>query len=486
MQTTQLWEALAAFELDAPGCGLTFSERAARENGWRVGFTRRAINEYKRFLFLAVTCEHVVCPSDAVDQVWHMHLTYTRSYWDDLCGRVLGRPLHHGPTRGGSGEQEKYFRLYQRTLKSYAAAFGAPPPADIWPAAEQRFGEDLGFVRINHHRHWVIPKPRWSRGTVGAASAALLIPLAQLAANPLDWSGPQFLMLYGALLVLAAVASWLGRMWLVNSDQNYEFRPGAKDALQPIEVGWMRGGDRRAIDCALVELVQQDAVSVEGRKVVAGKELARYRANHRVSDLILQSVASSAVGRDYGVVSRDGMVGMESLRQSLVEKGLVLDRSQKVTAAVLPIAFFGSVFALGAAKAFIGVARDKPIGFLSILMFLTALAAIAFLVNLPRLTLSGKRLLNKLQGQVAKNPRALTPTTVSTAGTADTEALLWSTAFVGTAALASTPLFELSSFLTSHRASNSSSSGGCSTTGCGGDSGGGGGCGGGCGGCGGD
>ncbi|MCA9160733.1 MAG: hypothetical protein KDA51_00850 [Planctomycetales bacterium] len=90
---TDLWSQLELFQLDVPTHGLVFSERLARENAWSPSYTRRAIAEYKRFLYLAMTSSHVVCPSDAVDQVWHMHLTYTRSYWNDLCGELLGRPL---------------------------------------------------------------------------------------------------------------------------------------------------------------------------------------------------------------------------------------------------------------------------------------------------------------------------------------------------------------------------------------------------------
>lgn len=483
MPTNELWPKLTAFELDAPQCGLTFSERAARENGWKIGFTRRTIYEYKRFLYLAMTCDHVVCPSDAVDQIWHMHLTYTRNYWEELCGGILGRPLHHGPTRGGSKEQEKYFQLYQRTLQSYENAFGASPPADIWPTAEQRFGEDLRFVRVNHQRYWIIPKPRWSRGSVGAASAVLLIPLAQMAANPLDWTGPEFLSLYVVLLGLAIVASWLGVMWLVNSGQNYEFRPGANDALHPIDVGWMHGGNPRAIECALVELVQQDAVSIDGQKIIAGKNIDRYRAKHRVSDLIHQSVASSGAGRDYRVVSRDAIVGIESLRQNLVEKGLLLDWSQRTAAAALPLAFFGSLLGLGAAKAVVGITRGKPIEFLILLLILTVVVLAIFLIKSPRFTLAGKQLLNKLQRQVKQDPRVLSAQSEANAPTTDNESLLWSTAFVGTAALAGTPLFDLSSYF-SQRRPPANSSGGCGTSGCGGG-GGGSGCGGGGSGCGG-
>ncbi len=42
-------------------------------------------DEYRRFAFLAATAGHPVTPSDAVDQAWHLHLTYSRDYWDRFC-----------------------------------------------------------------------------------------------------------------------------------------------------------------------------------------------------------------------------------------------------------------------------------------------------------------------------------------------------------------------------------------------------------------
>src|SRR6185436_1938663 len=88
-----LLERLNSFQIDEPGVELTFAQRLARENGWSVAYAERVISEYKKFLFLAVTAGHVVFPSEHVDQVWHMHLTYTRSYWNELCPKVLGQPL---------------------------------------------------------------------------------------------------------------------------------------------------------------------------------------------------------------------------------------------------------------------------------------------------------------------------------------------------------------------------------------------------------
>lgn len=131
---------IEAFAVDGErGCALPFAERLARENGWTRGYAERVFAEYKRFLYLAALGEHAVTPSDAVDQTWHLHLVYTRSYWDELCGKLLGRPLHHHPTLGGPEERARFLSQYAATLDSYARVFGERPDPRIWPAPAQRF-----------------------------------------------------------------------------------------------------------------------------------------------------------------------------------------------------------------------------------------------------------------------------------------------------------------------------------------------------------
>ena len=130
---------IQAFRLDEPGSVFPFSARLARENGWTREHALRVSEEYRRFVYLAMTVGHTVTPSVAVDEAWHLHLTYTRSYWDELCGKVLGRPLHHDPTRGGGVEGARFLDAYTRTLQSYREAFGAAPPRDIWPSPAERF-----------------------------------------------------------------------------------------------------------------------------------------------------------------------------------------------------------------------------------------------------------------------------------------------------------------------------------------------------------
>jgi hypothetical protein len=151
-----LWQALSAYEVGPVDADLSFTARLARENGWSPVHAARVFEEYRRFLYLAVTTPHPVTPSDAVDQAWHLHLTYTRDYWERLCPEVLGRPLHHGPTKGGKEEGERYFEQYALTLRSYEAAFG-PAPADIWPDVRRRLVIDPLARRVHPNEALILP-----------------------------------------------------------------------------------------------------------------------------------------------------------------------------------------------------------------------------------------------------------------------------------------------------------------------------------------
>lgn len=86
-------------------------------------------------------------------------MTYTQSYWNELCGKVLSKPLHHHPTKGGDQQNEKFFAQYEATLQLYREKLGEEPPEDIWPPAEKRFAAGE-FVRVSKKTHWVMTKPR--------------------------------------------------------------------------------------------------------------------------------------------------------------------------------------------------------------------------------------------------------------------------------------------------------------------------------------
>ena len=153
---------------------LPYTRRLARENGWTDAHAERVIEEYKRFCFLAVAAGFEVTPSDPVDQAWHLHLTYSRDYWDNFCPEVLGCKLHHGPTKGGAEERGRHFEQYAATLKAYETAFGAPPPADIWPAASDLLSDAARARRVHPRDGMVVPR-RLAHGLLGAAVLAIVL-----------------------------------------------------------------------------------------------------------------------------------------------------------------------------------------------------------------------------------------------------------------------------------------------------------------------
>lgn len=159
LKEKQLWKALKAFSPDEPEAVLSFSQRLAQENGWTADYTKRAIEEYKCFLFLCCVSSTKLTPSPVVDQVWHLHMVYTHSYWNELCRTILQKELHHNPTQGGAAEAQKYRECYEQTLKQYRLKFGKDAPPDIWPDVKTRFaGENFRWVDLG--KYLVLPKQR--------------------------------------------------------------------------------------------------------------------------------------------------------------------------------------------------------------------------------------------------------------------------------------------------------------------------------------
>jgi hypothetical protein len=154
-----LWKKIKQFEMGDPNAEFGFADRLARENSWSLEYALRAMLEYKRFMFLICISDHPLTPSDQVDQVWHLHLLYTHSYWEDFCNKTLGRSVQHGPTKGGSDEKAKFNNWYEATKELYAKTFQKEQPRDLWPSSAVRFGQ-IRFTRVNLHTHWVLPKPK--------------------------------------------------------------------------------------------------------------------------------------------------------------------------------------------------------------------------------------------------------------------------------------------------------------------------------------
>lgn len=158
MRDQILWKRIENFKIDRDNVDFNFTQRLARDNNWSLSFSGRVVEEYKKFIYLCCVGYGEITPSDEVDQAWHLHLTYTRSYWTDLCQETLKKELHHNPTKGGNRERIKFSDCYTLTFEAYHSEFGSHPPKDIWPDNSKRF-RNINYQRLNVSNYWLIKKP---------------------------------------------------------------------------------------------------------------------------------------------------------------------------------------------------------------------------------------------------------------------------------------------------------------------------------------
>ena len=174
-----LWEKIKEFQLDDCNASLPFSKRLARDNNWSHEYADKAIAEYKKFIYLVANTRNQLTPSDQVDQVWHLHLLYTDSYWNKLCKSTLGFKLHHIPTKGGVVEQERFKTQYEETLRLYQETFGYEPNPKVWPSVKRR------FESVENPDIWEIFKPSIGKiklfKIVFVPLSVSLIPLSMVA-----------------------------------------------------------------------------------------------------------------------------------------------------------------------------------------------------------------------------------------------------------------------------------------------------------------
>jgi len=462
---TELWKRLVALDLDGTAA-LSFSQRLARDNGWPLAFAQRVVLEYKKFVYLAATCGHPVTPSDEVDQAWHLHLVYTRSYWDELCGDILGFALHHGPTKGGAAEGHKFQDWYAATQRSYEAVFGTAPPIDIWPPATVRFGEAAHFRRVNMRGKWLLPKPRlprwqWPRLAAGQlAWLALASCSARTPLNPFNWYGTEFLLLFWLLsATLLPLACW----WRYKGRGPVEVHTGELPGTYALARLAHRG--RHVADSALAALAYRGQISFPTSNMVMhtsqktptdAYELSIWRS-------LDPSGTSLAEAQKWGL--SDSNVALQALDEQLIATGLVLAARERRRLNRLPLAAAAALGIFGLVKMLVGLSRDRPVGFLVI-----SLVSLAFITGIIMqygawATGRGAAVLRSLEERLARHQ-----------GRADgDEVVIMAVAVLGVSSLHSLGLSQLAESLTPLTSSDSSSGGDGGGSGCGG---------GGCGGCG--
>ncbi len=471
-----LWQRLQAYRFGQDDDALpAFVRRVAKQTNASPTLAAQAIEEYRRFCFLACSGGEDVTPSALIDQVWHTHLTDTREYWQRFCPQILQTTLHHRPGRGDAADAERHALQYRATLARYRDYFGEPPAA-CWPARGDATAPQPRLRSDVPARRWPMPREGGKSLWLWLLATALLggwLSSINTAASPLHWRGGSFLLLFLVAIGLAcALAARLRRAVRGLGQQR------AVRQVDNAELAFLAGGSERVADMQLALLLACDAVQLQ----LAPSSL---RGSHRdAAQLqVTDAAVPAALQRARLLVRANPTLPLalqalrddaSPLREALVGKRLLLGRGQAWCARLLGAAPLLALWIAGALKIEIGLQLQRPVGFLVAAMVLVTMLALGFLLTPPRRSVAGERLLAERDtawragAGSAPAPQALH--------------LASPLALAGTGVLLGTPWADYHALRTPIVASSSNGGGSSCTSG---DAGGGSGCSSGCGGCGG-
>lgn len=257
-QTPTLWNRINTFDFTAPGAHISFEEKLAADNGWTHGFAMLVTREYRKFLYLTQIAGQMVCPSDEVDQAWHLHLTQTASY-AEFCNSVLVGFLHHHASKGGHSELQRHQEMYRFTLSKYEEVFGEQPEPQIWPDTKDRFfAVPVYDTRI---------EATWSRRLFFSSPAVgfvVMLAVGAMTNGPVGeslWTSVSGFAFLVCFLITILIVSWVPAIF------GHEKLAGlSQSALEPYEAAYLEGGADRVHGTAITRLVDLGALTLKAER----------------------------------------------------------------------------------------------------------------------------------------------------------------------------------------------------------------------------
>ena len=173
------------------------------------------------------------------------------------------------------------------------------------------------------------------------------------------------------------------------------------ELTDPYEIAYLAGGVPRVSQLAVVNLLESGAVKIQ-RSFFSGSSLmASEHWQVNISNEIEQEIYAKVVSKrgglplkEIGQLAYSRCQGIESRLASQGLRPTFTERSGLGMKIAYPLLI---LLVLGAAKLCIGIAREKPVLFLLLLMVLTFILIFLVSANLGFLTPSGEKLLKKLR-----------------------------------------------------------------------------------------
>ncbi|MFY0529128.1 TIGR04222 domain-containing membrane protein [Archangium gephyra] len=291
--------------------------------------------------------------------------------------------------------------------------------------------------------------------------------------NPLDWTGPQFLIAYAVFLVAVCLAGLLWQYLLNQPSRTPE--PHELD-LGAYEVAVLDDADT-AVKAAVLALVHGKSLNYEAGTLSVATALP---AKAAPLERVIHAAVSVGEG-EFHQLREAARRELKQLEESLRRRGFLLTPEQSARVHHLPRVLFGVALGLGVLKLFVGLDRDKPVLFLVMELIVGTVLGMVVLGSTRRRTPRGTKALELLRAR--HEPLRTTASTGGTGQTLSAGNLVLAAGLFGLGTLSLMDVHPLRSYLMPENGLGSGGGGGgSSSSSC---SGGGSSCSGGCGGCGG-
>lgn len=210
--------------------------------------------------------------------------------------------------------------------------------------------------------------------------------------NPLDLTAGPFLSLYVFIVLITIMfASWMRREL---ADNGRHERAG----LTVPELAYLAGGRERLGDAVLVGMLSTKAatllpdgtVDIDREKVDALPQFAPFRFTGKISRAEFQARIDAQANTIHG---------------KLQQLGLMLSPYQLDQYRRYVVGIFAIPVVLGLMKVLVGLSRDKPVGFLIVLIIGTVIVAASYM-KMQQMTSTGRQTLSVSRSQNARAARA--------------------------------------------------------------------------------
>lgn len=209
--------------------------------------------------------------------------------------------------------------------------------------------------------------------------------------GPFDLTGGPFLLLYCALLVVTIIAGLVLPRWL---------RPAgaAPRRTDPEPLAFLAGGALRLAETVTARMLETRQLVIDNKKFVAGNGGGSTPAERSV--LALPPPANWV----QVAVAAGGHAG--AVRARLVADGLLMDGWTALQLRFWQTSPYFLLLAFGWTKLLIGEARGRPVGYLTMLLILTAVLALIRFAVLDRRTRAGHDVLAEARARSERFQRA--------------------------------------------------------------------------------